>query len=73
MSEDKVPGPGVWIQASEVTKLRDALQLALLFHRGGQWTEEDCRTWQAITNNPEATTRALCDHIRKVLFPVDYS
>ncbi len=28
MNEDKVPGPGVWIQASEVTKLREAVVAA---------------------------------------------
>lgn len=61
MKERQIPSPGVH-------DLRDALRLVLLFHRGGQWTDEDGQEWERITKGGnDATTKAMCDHIRKVL------
>jgi len=44
-----------------------ALHLVLAFHRGGAWTDEDRALWREITGGDEATTKSMCDHIRKVL------
>lgn len=43
-----------------------ALQLVLMFHKGGQWTDEDKAEWKRITGFDEATTKVLCDYIRKL-------
>jgi hypothetical protein len=45
----------------------DALYLPLLFHSPSPWDECKITEWQRITGTREATTRVLCDHIRKVL------
>lgn len=47
--------------------LRAALTLVLRFHSGAPWTEEDSHRWRAVTGTDEATTKVLCDHIRKAL------
>lgn len=49
--------------------LRDALELPLLFHSAGPWDEAKRSRWRTITGGDDATTRAMCDHIRKVLEP----
>jgi len=38
----------------------------LLFHRGGEWTENDRVMWIILTGQYEATTRTLCDLAREV-------
>lgn len=43
-----------------------ALEAVLLFH-GGQWDKDIHARWRNITKTNDATTKALCDHIRKVL------
>jgi hypothetical protein len=48
-------------------RLREALELVLLVHRGGPWATEERQRWLAVTGSQEASTRSLCDHIRKVL------
>ena len=50
-------------------KLRDALRLPLLFHKGGEWTSADSELWDSIVGPgySEVTTKVMCDHIRKVL------
>lgn len=59
-------------------RLREALELVLLFHSGGPWGDAKTDRWKAITgryrpnfgsntDSDEVTTRAMCDHIRKVL------
>ena len=47
--------------------LRDALELPLLFHSSGPWDDEKRDRWRKITGHDDATTRAMCAHIRKVL------
>lgn len=47
--------------------LRSALELPLLFHGGSPWDDAKRARWKAITGSDEATTRVMCDHIRKVL------
>ncbi len=49
------------------SRLTDALKLALMFHRGGIWSAENVAEWRRITGSDEATTKVMCDHIRKVL------
>lgn len=44
-----------------------ALEAALLFHGGGLWDKEKSSKWFQLTKSHEATTKVLCDHIRKVL------
>jgi hypothetical protein len=46
---------------------QEALELPLLFHSGGAWDEDKRTRWKAITGSDEATTKAMCDHIRKTL------
>jgi hypothetical protein len=47
--------------------VRDALQLALLFHSGGEWDDAKIAEWFRITGTREATTKVLCDHVRSML------
>ena len=49
-----------------IQSLEDALQLPLLFHRG-EWTNIQRTEWASITDSGEATTKVMCDHIRKVM------
>jgi hypothetical protein len=44
-----------------------ALRLPLLFHGGGDWTEERRAEWKALTGSDEATTKVMCDTIRAAL------
>lgn len=48
-------------------ELRDALRLPLLFHAGGPWTERMADEWQRIVGPVPATSKTMCDHIRKVI------
>jgi hypothetical protein len=45
----------------------DALKLALLFHAGGPWDDQRAAEWLRITGTREATSRVLCDTIRRTL------
>lgn len=47
--------------------MHDALKLVLLFHSSIFWDDEKRATWKSVTGNDDATSKALCDHIRKVL------
>lgn len=46
--------------------MRDALRAVLLFY-SVKWTEERIAEWKRITGSDDASTKVLCDHIRKVL------
>jgi hypothetical protein len=48
-------------------KMRDALELVLLFHEGGSWSNEKSERWAELSGNREATTRTLCDCVRESL------
>lgn len=49
------------------TEMRDALRLVLMFHAGGEWGELRREQWKSITGTYEATSKVMCDHIRRVL------
>ena len=51
----------------KLAKAREALELVLLFYDGNPWTVEKCDDWKKITGTFDASTRTMCDHIRKVL------
>jgi hypothetical protein len=44
-----------------------SLELVLLYHSGSPWDEAKAKRWQSATGRDDASTRALCDHIRCVL------
>jgi phosphoribosyl-AMP cyclohydrolase len=48
-------------------KMRDALELVLLFHEGVFWSNEKSERWAKLSGNREATTRTLCDCAREAL------
>ena len=50
-----------------VSSMAKALKLVLLFHGAAPWTEELSKQWKETTGEDDATTRVLCDHVRKVL------
>ena len=50
-----------------VQVLRATLELPLLFHSGGVWDDTKRRRWREITGTEEATTRVMCDAIRRAL------
>ena len=50
----------------EATILRAHLELPLLFHSGGGWTDAMRKRWEEITAIPEATTKVMCDAIRSL-------
>lgn len=52
---------------SQTKSLRESLELVLLFHSGTYWDATKAARWKELTGNAEATTKVLCDHIRKVL------
>ena len=39
----------------------------LLFHLGGQWTEDNKAEWEVMTGSTEVTAGVLCDLAREVL------
>lgn len=55
-------------------QMRAALEMVLLFHMVGPWLSEHTKQWMDLQKragidapDPSATTRVLCDVIRKVL------
>lgn len=55
-------------------RMKAALEMALLFHRGGAWTQADTIRWIALQNligvestKGEASTKTLCNVLRDVL------
>lgn len=51
--------------------MEDALEAVLLFHSGGPWDDEKRERWFKLTGMQEASTRTLCDAVRKVLGVVE--
>lgn len=51
--------------------LRDACRAVLLFHSGADWNEERRNEWHALTGEGEATTKILCDTVRRALAGID--
>lgn len=54
-------------QDAKNARLREALEACLLFHDSGSWDMEKRLSWQRLTRQSEATTRALCDTLRAAL------
>jgi hypothetical protein len=48
-------------------RLRDAAEATLLFHQASRWDDECAARWRELTGVREATTRALCDFVRRCL------
>jgi hypothetical protein len=46
---------------------REALRAVLLFHDGEPWDFEKAQEWRLLTGDDRATTRVLCDLVRKAL------
>ena len=44
-----------------------ALEATLLFHSGQPWDKAAASKWYTLTKGFDATTKGLCDHIRKVI------
>jgi hypothetical protein len=51
----------------ELRERQFALEATLLFHVSRPWDKEKSSKWFQFTKSYEATTKVLCDHIRKVL------
>lgn len=47
--------------------LKDAARLTLMFHAGGPWDGERAAEWTRLTGHKDATTKILCDFIRKAI------
>lgn len=54
-------------EQEKIKKLSDALSAVLLFHSGGHWNYHKERAWHDITGATEATTKVLCDFVRRSL------
>jgi hypothetical protein len=48
-------------------RMRAALNLVLTFYGAPYWDPDLRSDWKEATGSDEATTKVLCDHIRKVL------
>lgn len=64
---DQPPCPLVPPPRAHLSAMRDALELTLLFHDGGEWTTERRARWEELTGVGEATTRILCNAIRQAM------
>jgi hypothetical protein len=60
-------GENIQDQQIELAKCHNALKAVLLWHGAPTWSESEKATWEALTGNPEATTKVLCDFIRSTL------
>lgn len=52
---------------TEIEKLRDALRAVLLFHSCTGWGGPEVERWYNLTHETEATTKVLCDTVRRAL------
>lgn len=56
---------------NDLTMEKDALAKAcravLLFHGASEWTPDVRSEWKELTGADEATTRTLCDAVRRAL------
>ncbi len=64
---DEDPLQGVKTLVVERDELQSCGQATLLFHRGAYWNNESAVEWKRLTGAEEATTKTLCDAIRKAL------
>lgn len=47
--------------------ITNALQCVLLFYNGGYWNSQTVEKWTQLTGEKDATTRVICDTVRKCL------
>ena len=52
---------------SSIERLRAALNLVLTFYTAPYWTPDLRSDWKEATGSGEATTKVLCDYIRRTL------
>lgn len=64
-ADDVARANGTLIAAAPA--LRDACEAVLMFHSGGAWDAARAEEWLALTGSNEATTKALCDFVRKAV------
>lgn len=50
-----------------IDDLQTGCQLTLDFHSGRLWTDEQAKLWEEKTGTREATTKTLCDTIRRLM------
>jgi len=51
----------------QTSRLRDAVEAVLMFHSAGPWDTQKLLKWDRHTGCAEATTKGLCDVLRKAL------
>ncbi len=49
-------------------RLLEACEMVLLFHSGGEWSDERRRKWERTMGHDVCTTKALCDFVRNAIF-----
>ena len=54
---------------AENERLTAACRMVLLFHNAGYWTKANADEWANVTGETDATTRVLCDTVRRALDP----
>jgi hypothetical protein len=65
--DEIVPRDRAAVTSESVARMRNALELVLLFHSGGEWDEVKAAKWNRLTQHREPTTRVLCDCVREAL------
>lgn len=55
------------LMENQVTMAKKALAAALLFHNGQPWDKAASSEWFKLTGSYEATTKVLCDTVRRAL------
>jgi hypothetical protein len=61
------PCDGHASSANRIATLEAALEAVLLFHDANVWDLPKRAAWQTLTGQPEATTKVLCDTVRRAL------
>ena len=54
---------------AENDRLTAACRMVLLFYNAGYWTKANADEWANVTGETDATTRVLCDTVRRALDP----
>jgi len=55
---------------AEIKRLREACKATLMFHRECVWDTVKQQEWYELTGDPAATTKVLCDFVRRALAEV---
>lgn len=51
----------------ENVALREACEAVLMFYQAVDWGEKSRNRWAALTGSKDATTRVMCDTVRRAL------